>query len=458
MDLGDNVTLKEFIRSIEDNLDLDSLLAFFGQGSIDTLISTTTAREILISPDYGLFEYQRTLAERAWEKLDSGPKTVALHLPTGSGKTRTAMHLIARHLCTYTPSVVIWLAHSKELLEQAASEFERAWKSLGNREVRLAKMWGSYDTDPLDITDGIIIASLQKLHQHKKRDLNNFLRLADRAHLTVIDEAHIAVAPTYRRIVEMLSSKRLDNRLLGLTATPGRSWADVEADRELSDLFNDEKIMLEVEGFPDPVTYLITQGYLAKPIFRLLNSEPGLDLSDEDRRSLLQSFDFSDEILDRLGVNALRNLRIVEAAKELLTHHKRVLLFAPSVLSARIVHAVLSSLGIISHIVTANTPAADRDQAIARFKGSRPEPMVLCNFGVLTTGFDAPQTSAALIARPTLSLVLYSQMVGRATRGPRAGGNDVAEIVTVVDPELPGFGKIEEAFRNWEDVWNGSST
>lgn len=80
--------------------------------------------------------------------------------------------------------------------------------------------------------------------------------------------------------------------------------------------------------------------------------------------------------------------------------------------------------------------------------------MVICNFGVLTTGFDAPSVSAALIARPTRSLVLYSQMVGRATRGPRAGGNPTAEIVTVVDPELPGFGDLAEAFTNWEDVWD----
>jgi superfamily II DNA or RNA helicase len=79
--------------------------------------------------------------------------------------------------------------------------------------------------------------------------------------------------------------------------------------------------------------------------------------------------------------------------------------------------------------------------------------MVLCNYGVLTAGFDAPQTSAAIIARPTKSLVLYSQMVGRATRGPRAGGHSDAEIVTVVDTTLPGFGEMIDAFRNWEDVW-----
>ena len=80
--------------------------------------------------------------------------------------------------------------------------------------------------------------------------------------------------------------------------------------------------------------------------------------------------------------------------------------------------------------------------------------MVIVNYGVLTTGFDAPAISAAVIARPTRSLVLYSQMVGRATRGTRAGGNEEAEIVTVVDPHLPGFGNVADAFRNWEDVWN----
>ena len=75
------------------------------------------------------------------------------------------------------------------------------------------------------------------------------------------------------------------------------------------------------------------------------------------------------------------------------------------------------------------------------------------NFGVLTTGFDAPRTSAALIARPTKSLVLYSQMVGRAIRGRRAGGNDEALVVTVVDTALPGFTSLAEAFNNWNDVW-----
>ncbi|MFD1661420.1 helicase-related protein, partial [Streptomyces caeni] len=94
-----------------------------------------------------------------------------------------------------------------------------------------------------------------------------------------------------------------------------------------------------------------------------------------------------------------------------------------------------------------------RDRAIKKFKGPSTRPMVLSNYGVLTTGFDAPAASAAVIARPTRSLVLYSQMVGRVIRGPKAGGTPTCDVVTVVDPALPGFGDVAEAFTNWEDVW-----
>ena len=73
---------------------------------------------------------------------------------------------------------------------------------------------------------------------------------------------------------------------------------------------------------------------------------------------------------------------------------------------------------------------------------------------MLTTGFDAPGTSCVLIARPTKSLVLFSQMVGRAIRGPKAGGNEEAEIVTVIDTNMPGFRSVAESYKNWEDVWN----
>jgi superfamily II DNA or RNA helicase len=121
---------------------------------------------------------------------------------------------------------------------------------------------------------------------------------------------------------------------------------------------------------------------------------------------------------------------------------------------AYLLAGILVARGHDAKTITGETPIARRERYIRQFKKDNPHRMVLCNYGVLTTGFDAPKTSAAVIARPTRSLVLYSQMVGRAIRGPRANGNHEAEIVTVVDTTLPGFGSVTDAFKNWEDVWD----
>ena len=77
---------------------------------------------------------------------------------------------------------------------------------------------------------------------------------------------------------------------------------------------------------------------------------------------------------------------------------------------------------------------------------------ILLNYGVLTTGFDAPKANVAIIARPTQSVSLYSQMVGRVMRGPNANGKDKCKIITVKDP-IHGFRDMGESFKFWEDIW-----
>ena len=77
---------------------------------------------------------------------------------------------------------------------------------------------------------------------------------------------------------------------------------------------------------------------------------------------------------------------------------------------------------------------------------------IIINFGVLTTGFDAPKADVAVIARPTQSLVLYSQMVGRVIRGSEAGGTESCRVVTVVDQQY-GFKDLSESFDFWDDLW-----
>jgi superfamily II DNA or RNA helicase len=405
-----------------------------------------------VVPTYGLFPYQRTAASKVRRLLYSGERRTVLHLPTGGGKTRTAMNLVCDHLRQYEQTVVVWLARGQELLEQAALEFERAWASLGNREVSVVRMWGDNPTDLDHISDGVVVLGLDKASAAAKADHTFLDCLALRTTLTVFDETHQAIAPTYRRVLDALTL-RSDSSLLGLTATPGRTWADIAEDERLAELFARQKVILDIEGYDSPVTALIEQGYLARPTFRTVAADSGMNLSTDDRRRLAASFDIPDAIIDRLAESVQWNLQVVRTVLDLSAHHRRTLLFAASVEHSRLITAILSMLEIDAEQVTAESSARHRDRAISRFKGPGSRPMVLSNFGVLTTGFDAPAASAAVIARPTRSLVLYSQMVGRVIRGPKAGGTPTCEVVTVVDPELPGFGDVAEAFTNWEDVW-----
>ena len=437
-----------------DNAALEVLYSFFGVVRDPRAPADTSPDAMQAPAGYALFDHQRAAADRVMDALADTPHKVVLHMPTGAGKTRTAMHIVATHLRKHEPTVVCWLAQNAELLDQAADEFENAWRYLGNRETGLVRFWGHRKPDVLDIRDGVIVAGLGKMSALDNRDPVTLLRLADHVSLTIIDEAHQAIAPTYAAILTALYSKRPHNALLGLTATPGRSWSDIGEDRKLSDYFDGRKVTLEVEGYDDPVTFLISQKYLARPVFRTLNSDAGLKLSDADVNELSSAIDVPEQILVRLGTDTQRNLKILSAVEDLLKRHLRVIVFVPSVENARMLTAILSLRGHEAFVVTGESNASERERVIRRFRSNANRAMMIVNYGVLTTGFDAPATSAAVIARPTRSLVLYSQMVGRAMRGTRAGGNDEAEIVTVVDPHLPGFGSVADAFKNWEDVWD----
>src|SRR6059058_6165772 len=89
------------------------------------------------SAQIALFKHQRDAAREVRRALAQEPRRVLLHMPTGAGKTLTAMQIIADHMRAQEPALVIWLAYSEELCEQAASEFEQMWRSLGDRDVAI---------------------------------------------------------------------------------------------------------------------------------------------------------------------------------------------------------------------------------------------------------------------------------------------------------------------------------
>lgn len=400
-----------------------------------------------------LFDHQRRAARKVKAALREEPHRVLLHMPTGAGKTRTAMQIIADHLRANEPTLVVWLAYNEELCEQAASEFEQTWRSLGDRAVTVQRFWGGRDFDFAQAHDGIIIASLSKLYRAAMEELAFIGHLAGRCSLVIIDEAHQAIADTYGLMLNTLVTQGRAAALLGLTATPGRTWNDIETDAELAAFFGRRKVMLEIEGYTNPVTYLIDEGYLARAGFRSLFHTSGVELSPADLRRIERELDLPPSILKKLAEDEQRNLAILVEVEKLALRHRRLLVFAASVEHAKLLATVLRARGHDAAAVTGETAPAERARLIAAYKDCAEETKILCNYGVLTTGFDAPQTSAAVIARPTKSLVLYSQMVGRAMRGPRVGGNSTAEIVTVVDSNLPGFDSVATAFLNWEDVW-----
>ncbi len=432
------------------------LFEFFGCALEEDTSGPSSLPISRINPQYRLFSHQRKAYLRTLEILQrpENPR-VLLHMPTGAGKTRTAMNVIANHLRSFSrgPSVVVWLAHSEELCDQAVEEFEKAWGILGDRAVQVYQNFAGCRVGSLDnVTDGFLVAGLNLFYNQSLTQASEFLNLSRRTSLIVMDEAHQAVAPTYKHLLSLLCPME-KTPLLGLSATPGRSFLNAGADLELAEFFHRQKVTLEVEGYDNPMQYLQHEGYLAKVITTPLRYAPShrIQLTAAEARTLEEGMDIPSSILNQLGEDQLRNLLIISAILREVQTKSKILVFACSVAHAEMLADLLRLKGVKAASITSRTPSSEREERIRLYR-STDELQVLTNFGVLTTGFDAPKTKVAFICRPTQSVVLYSQMVGRAARGTQAGGNEECRVFTVVD-NLPGVKDVADAFTFWEDIW-----
>lgn len=434
----------------------DTLFAFFGYSPPAEEEDASSPRPVeSIEPGYGLFPHQVDACRECLGYLMQGDRPrVLLHMPTGAGKTRTAMNVLA-HIFRDRLSdseLVVWLAHSEELCEQAADEFEKAWRSLGNRPVNIYRAYGQNMPDFEALQGGLLVGGLQLLYSRSLTEQSAFLRLAQRVSVVVMDEAHQAIAPTYRHVLDLLTV-RPRTALLGLSATPGRSLLDAYQDMELAEFFKRQKVTLQVPGYTNPILYLQAEGYLAQVEYEYIRYRPGeeIALTKDEVQRLQAELDLPQSVILRLGQDHKRNLLIVTRLIEEAKTGCKIIVFACSVEHAHILAGILAVKGFRAAAITSRTNPSRRRQVIADYR----QPLgcqILCNYGVLTAGFDAPKTKCALIARPTQSVVLYSQMVGRAARGPRAGGNEQCKIITVVD-QLPGFRSVAEAFGYFEEIW-----
>lgn len=407
--------------------------------------------QTLINPDYALYPYQRQVLSDIIRALASPERRAVAHLPTGAGKTRIATHA-ACHLLNQKESsqtLAVWLAATEELCEQAADQLIRGWTHLGRRNAYIHRHWGTRELDLRQLQSGFLVTGLGKLRAAASNDHTLLAHLANQVCAVIFDEAHQAVAETYAFVTEQLCSCRPP--LLGLTATPGRTASWTDTDYQLAEMFNHTKVSIDPRGHDSPVTYLIQNRYLANPRFVPVQFDSDLRITNPATGS-----DYTPNDLERMGRDTTRTRLIAELAERAVARHPRTIVFCPSVESAQECNRLLQSRGVATSVITADTPNDYRRDIIQSFKRDSTEHMVMFNYGVLTAGFDAPRTRCVIIARPTTSLVLYSQMVGRALRGPKSGGNLRAEIFTVADTNLPGFGSVTEAFANWEELWTNN--
>jgi len=417
--------------------------------------ASTKSTFVEVEPQYSLGHYQREAVVAAWRDLEEHGR-VLLHAPTGSGKTRMAMSIASMHLRQHGPTMVLWLAPTSELIDQAASAFQEAWKHHGDSVAAVIQWWGegeSFSHGMALSRNTVLVAGLQMAAQSTSATPDALHMLRSKATLIVFDEAHQSTAPTYRTLVEdILDAADSDCRLLGLSATPGRiEPSDTKA---LAKVYGDRKITV-APGY-NPVKFLVARGYLAEAnvqVRRYPGSSRPADTGDEE---------YPESVLQELGINQARNEAIVALVRELMNSgHLRIMVFTPSVSSAHWCADAMRSIVPHSHAIVGQMRQDARDHILANFRLSvegHPLPQVIFNCRVLTAGVDLPLTSAVVIGKPTKSHVLLQQMIGRALRGPKSGGTDVAEIRILADESYADFGNLAEMFAHWDDLWDPPTT
>lgn len=385
-----------------------------------------------------LYEHQ----EEAIRKLDAmdkrGSFRTLLVLPTGGGKTLTAAYWLLRNAVDQNKKI-LWLAHRHLLLEQAAEAFARNayTDTMVNRTVFNYRIISGMHDKPVHIqkTDRILIASKDSMIRSLDK-LKNWLN-GEEIYL-VIDEAHHAVAKSYKKIIQYVADHTKSMKLLGLTATPFRTSEDEQG--ALKQVFTDDIV------YKTDLDTLIKKGILATPTF--IDCNTNIQFTEHLGVQALKSIENLDtlpeNIANDIADNKERNRIIVEKYLHNYEKYGQTIVFALNKVHAIALNKLFNEKGkaygirsefIISEVqdmITGITISnADNEHKIEAYRNG--EIQVLINVNILTEGTDLPKTHTVFLTRPTVSTTLMTQMVGRALRGLKAGGTKEAYIVTFID-------------------------
>lgn len=380
-----------------------------------------------------LYEHQ-ICAMRALDEKNKKNFRSLVVLPTGGGKTLTAVYWLLKTAVDNNKKV-LWIAHRHLLLTQAAEAFENNAYSnimINKTSFRYRIVSGQHDK-PIHIKkdDNVLIIGKDSLVRGLDK-LDEWLEGEDI--YFVIDEAHHAVARSYQTIIKYVDTKAKSVKLLGLTATPFRTAKGEEG--ALKKIFTDD-IVYKID-----LKELINRRILATPLPEPFptNIDYGKQLGVRDMQTIIKLDKLPDYIEEELANSKERNHLIVDAYLKKREEYGPTIVFAVNINQAIALNKLFNDKGvrsayIISPVFDMSTGVkiSDKDNAENIKKYINGELDVLVNVNILTEGTDLPKTHTVFLTRPTTSMVLMTQMVGRALRGPAAGGTEDAHIVSFVD-------------------------
>ena len=327
--------------------------------------------------------YQSEALTAVRDAYRAGKRRVIVSLPTGTGKTVVFAHF--PRVLNMKKRLLV-LAHREELLLQARDKFRSIDPEL-KVEIEQAGTHAAADAK-------VVIASVPTLARSGAR----LSRLQpDEFSIVVVDEAHHAVAPSYRRIFDHfgLFEPQSSRYLIGFTATPRRG------DKQgLGEVF-------EEVCYARDMREMIADRYLCPIKGWRVDTNLSLD------NVKLRHGDFIESQLARVVNMPLRNSLLVKAYRD-FAPGRRAIVFCVDVAHAKDVHRAFAEAGIGAAPIWGELSRDERRRTLAAFSAGTIDVVTNCN--VLTEGFDEPRVDCVIMARPTRSKLLYAQMVGRGTR------------------------------------------
>ncbi|MCO5113633.1 MAG: DEAD/DEAH box helicase [Bdellovibrionaceae bacterium] len=342
---------------------------------------------------YELRPYQREAVENTINYFKKKRDPAVIVLPTGAGKS-----LVIAELARIARGRVLVLAHVKELVEQNHLKYESYGLEAGVYSAGLHKK---------DKDQKVIFGSIQSVANAQDGFFENFT-------LLVIDECHrvgLESESQYSQVIKKLRERNRGLCVLGLTATPyrlGTGWIYNYSHKGVMNTA--EPRFFKQCVFELPLKYMIQNKYLTQPV-KVDIPVTSYDFSElfESEKAYTQA-DIEEVLRKQRRLTPLIVKNIVDITESY--HRQGVMIFSSTVKHAQ---EILESLPKgQARIVIGETESSERDQIIEDFKNKKFKYLV--NVSVLTTGFDAPHVDVIAILRPTESISLYQQIIGRGLR------------------------------------------